>query len=249
MMRRVVAILFAVVFYPILAIYSCVAVAFLTAYMVLTAPFFSHVQNMHRFRRLMCRYGTVIIHVLVRPMGPVIYKATPRDTKTAKIIVSNHVSASDPFLVACLPEVFVQVVNTWPFKLPLWGVFARWSGYLNVKQLTPEAFMEESAKLLREGTSIVSFPEGTRAGEGPIGPFHSSIFRVALATHVSIVPMCILGNARSPARGSLLLEPATVRVHCLPEITWDVYQSMTPFQLKNHVRDLIQQEVERMKTL
>jgi 1-acyl-sn-glycerol-3-phosphate acyltransferase len=217
--------------------------------MVVTAPFFSHVKNMHRFRRLISYYGAVIIHGLARPMGPVIYMAAPRNPACAKVIVSNHVSASDPFLVACLPEVLVQVVNVWPFKLPIWGVFARWSGYLNVKQMPPDDFAEACAALLREGTSIVAFPEGTRAGENSMGPFHGSLFRVALATQVPIVPMCIYGNARSPARGSLLLEPATVHVHCLPEVTWDVYQSMTPFQLKNYVRALIQQEVERMKTV
>jgi 1-acyl-sn-glycerol-3-phosphate acyltransferase len=248
-MRRIYLILFAAVFYPVLALYTVVTVILFTLYMVVTAPFFSHVRNMHRFRRLICHYGSVIIHVLARPMGPVIYKAAPRMITGAKIFVSNHISASDPFLVSCLPEVLVQVVNVWPFKLPIWGVFARWSGYLNVKQMAPDDFVEACAALLREGTSIVAFPEGTRAGENPMGPFHGSLFRVALATQVPIVPMCIYGNARSPARGSLLLEPATVRVHCLPEVTWDVYQSMTPFQLKNYVRAMIQQEVERMKTM
>lgn len=248
-MRRLCVISFAVLFYPVLALYTVSAVSVLTLYMVVTAPFFSHVKNMHRFRRLICQYGNVIIHVLARPMGPVIYQAAPRDARTAKIIVSNHVSASDPFLAACLPEVFVQVVNTWPFKLPIWGVFARWSGYLNVRQMEPDLFVEACRALLRDGTSIVAFPEGTRAGEGPVGPFHSSIFRVALATKVPLVPMCIYGNARSPARGSLVLEPTTVRVHCLPEVTWEVYQGMMPFRLKNHVRDVIRQELERMKTL
>lgn len=248
-MRRFIAILFSSVFYPVLVLYTLVAIVVLTIYMVFTAPFFSHVKNMYRFRWLMCQYGVVIIHVLVRPLCTIIYHAAPRDPMTAKIVVSNHISASDPYLTGCLPEVFVQVVNTWPFKLPILGVFARWSGYVNIKKMTPEAFLETCAKLLREGTTVVAFPEGTRAGEGPMGQFHSSIFRVALATKVPIVPMCIYGNARSPARGSLILEQATVRVHCLPEVTWDVYQSMTPFQLKNYVRDLIQQEVERMKKL
>jgi len=248
-MRRFFAILFSFIFYPSLAIYTLGSVVVLTLYMVLTAPFFSHVQNMKRFRHVIRQYGTGVIHVLARPMGPVIYQAAPRDLTTAKIVVSNHISASDPFLVGCLPEVFVQVVNTWPFKLPVWGIFARWSGYLNVKRLSPDAFVDACAKLLREGTTVVAFPEGTRAGEGPMGPFHSTIFRVALATKVPIVPMCIYGNARSPARGSLVLEPTTVRVHCLKEVTWEVYQSMTPFQLKNHVRDLIRQELERMQTL
>jgi 1-acyl-sn-glycerol-3-phosphate acyltransferase len=247
-MRRLCAILFAFIFYPILTVYTIASVILMTFFMVLTAPFFSHVQNMHRFRRLINIYGYGIIHGLARPMGPVIYKAAPRDVKTAKVIVSNHISASDPFLVACLPEVLVQVVNVWPFKLPIWGVFARWSGYLNVRRMEPDAFVEACAGLLREGTSIVAFPEGTRAGENPIGPFHSAIFRVALATKVPIVPMCIYGNAHAPARGSLLLEPSIVRVHCLPEVTWETYQAMTPFQLKNHVRELIQEEVERMKS-
>jgi 1-acyl-sn-glycerol-3-phosphate acyltransferase len=247
-MRCLIAILFAILFYPILTIYTIVSVMLMTLFMIVTAPFFSHVKNMHRFRRLINIYGYGIIHGLARPMGPVIYQAAPRDTKTAKLIVSNHISASDPFLVACLPEVLVQVVNVWPFKLPVWGVFARWSGYLNVRRMEPDAFVEACAELLREGTSIVAFPEGTRAGENPMGPFHSAIFRVALATKVPIVPMCIYGNAHAPARGSLLLEPSVVRVHCLPEVTWETYQAMTPFQLKNHVRELIQEEVERMKT-
>jgi 1-acyl-sn-glycerol-3-phosphate acyltransferase len=246
-MRRLCAILFAFVFYPVLAVFTIASVILMTLFMVLTAPFFSHVRNMHRFRRLINIYGRGVIHILARPMGPVIYTAAPRDIKTAKLIVSNHISSSDPFLVGCLPEVLVQVVNVWPFKLPIWGIFARWSGYLNVRRMEPEAFVEACAELLREGTSIVAFPEGTRAGENPMGPFHSVIFRVALATKVPIVPMCIYGNAHAPARGSLVLEPSVVRVHCLSEVTWETYQGMTPFQLKNHVRELIQAEVERMK--
>ncbi len=247
-MRRLPAILFAIVFYPILTIYTIVSVTIMTLYMIVTAPFFSHVKNMQRFRRLIRVYGYGIIHYLARPMGPVLYKAAPRDIKTAKLIICNHIAASDPFLMACLQEVAVQVVNVWPFKLPVWGAFARWSGYLNVKQMEADAFVEACATLLQEGTSIIAFPEGTRAGEKPMGPFHSVMFRVALATKVPILPMCIYGNAHAPARGSLLIQPTTVRVHCLPEITWETYQSMTPFQLKNHVRDLIQMEVERMKT-
>jgi 1-acyl-sn-glycerol-3-phosphate acyltransferase len=248
-MRRLCATLFAFVFYPVLALYTIASVILMTLFMVLTAPFFSHVRNMHRFRRLINVYGCGVIHVLARPMGPVIYKAAPRDIKTAKLIVSNHISSSDPFLVGALPEVLVQVVNVWPFKLPIWGVFARWSGYLNVRRMEPDAFVEACAELLRDGTSIVAFPEGTRAGEKPMGPFHSAIFRVALATKVPIVPMCIYGNAHAPARGSLVLEPSVVRVHCLSEVTWETYQAMTPFQLKNHVRELIQAEVERMKSI
>ena len=82
-----------------------------------------------------------------------------------------------------------------------------------------------------------------------MGPFHWALFRLAQATRTPLVPVCIVGNERTPARGSLILEPTTVRVHCLPEMPWESYRDLTPYQLKNHVRQMIQEEVNRMRTL
>ena len=38
-------------------------------------------------------------------------------------------------------------------------------------------------------------------------------------------------------------------VRCLPEMPWESFRDLTPFQLKNHVRQMIQDEVSRMRTL
>jgi 1-acyl-sn-glycerol-3-phosphate acyltransferase len=245
-MKRGAAILYSLVFYPLLAVYTGVAIVLLSLVVLAGAPFSSHRESMRRFRRMISWYGYGIIRGLVRPIIRVEYDAPVRQPRAAKIFVANHVASSDPFLIALLPEAAVQVVNLWPFKLPVWGIFARWAGYLSVRAMTPEAFQAAAARLLSEGISIVGFPEGTRAGEGPMGHFHGSLFRLALATRTPLVPMCITGNARSPARGSMLLEPATVRVRCLPELPWESFRDMTPYKLKNHVRHLIQQEVVRM---
>lgn len=245
-MKRLVAILFSLVFYPLLAVYTAAAAVLLTAAVVAGAPFVSRRETMRRFRRMISWYGYGIIRGLARPVVRIAYQSPARAPRTAKIFVANHVASSDPFLIALLPEAAVQVVNLWPFKLPVWGFFARWAGYLNVRAMSPEAFQAAAVRLLDEGISIVGFPEGTRAGEGPMGPFHGALFRLALATRTPLVPLCIAGNARSPARGSLLLEPAIVRVHCLPELPWESFRDMTPYKLKNQVRHLIQQEVGRM---
>lgn len=246
-MKRVVAFLFALVFYPVLTLYTGMAIPLLALIVAARAPFASRQVNMRRFRRMIAVYGYGVVRILARPVVRLVYEAAPRQRDVAKIFISNHVSASDPFLIGLLPEPTVQVVNLWPFKLPVWGVFARWAGYLNIRALSPDAFAAAAVRLLSEGTSIVAFPEGTRAGEGPMGPFHGAMFRLALAARVPIVPMCITGNARTPARGSLLLEPATVRVRCLSELAWESFRDMTPFQLKNHVRQLIVQEVDRLR--
>ena len=50
------------------------------------------------------------------------------------IFVCNHRAASDAFLMCVLPVEAVQVVNTWPFHLPVLGRFARMAGYLNIKK-------------------------------------------------------------------------------------------------------------------
>jgi len=246
-LKRGIAILYAFVFYPLLAAYTLAAVLVLTTVGAAGFLFVSRRENMRRFRRMIAWYGYGIVRGLARPVIRVVYESPARPPQTAKIFVSNHVASSDPFLVSLLPEATVQVVNLWPFKLPVWGSYARWAGYLNVRAMTPEAFHEAGARVLAEGASIVAFPEGTRAGDRPMGPFHSAVFRLALATRTPLVPMCITGNARSPARGSLLLEPATVRVRCLPELAWEAFRDMSPFQLKTHVHRLIQQEVNRMR--
>ncbi len=247
-MKRVAAILFSFVFYPLLMVYTAVIIPALALVIALGAPFVPHRESMRRFRRMIAVYGYGVIRVLARPGIRILYEAPPRSTRTAKIFVSNHVASSDPFLVALLQEATVQVVNKWPFKLPVWGIFARLAGYLNVRAMSPEAFQEEAGRLLNEGISIVAFPEGTRSGGPQVGPFHGVMFRLALATRVPLVPMCITGNGRSPARGSLVLELATVRVRCLPELAWESFRDMTPFHLKNHVRQLIQDEVDRMSS-
>ena len=246
-MRKGVGILFSLVFYPLLAVYTLAAVPAMFLWVALGAPFFSHRKNMRRFRLMIAVYGYGIIRGLARPAIRTLYDSPPRDARKARIFVSNHVASSDPFLMAFLFEEVVQIVNKWPFKLPVWGIFARWAGYLSIREMPSDVFQSTAARLLDEGVSIVAFPEGTRSGGPHVGQFHGAMFRLALATRTPLVPMCIAGNERSPARGSLVLEPATVRVRCLPELAWEDFRDMTAFHLKNHVRQLIQEEVDRMR--
>lgn len=245
-MRRIWGIGYSLLFYPLLVVYTGAALAGLGAWMVLGAPFCSHRENMRRFRRMISIYGYGIIRGLARPVARTVYESPARDPRQSKIFVANHVSASDPFLMAFLPEASVQVVNLWPFKLPVLGLFARLAGYLSIRAMSPEAFQATGERLLGEGISLIAFPEGTRSGGRQLGPFHGTLFRLALAARAPIVPICIVGNERAPAKGSWILEPATIRFRCLPEMPWETFRDQTAFQLKNNVRRLIQDEVDRM---
>ncbi len=203
---------------------------------------------MKKFRRAISWYGIVIIKALPYPFVKIIYKDLDK-TKTEGpfIFVSNHRSASDPFLMACLPYECVQVVNIWPFKLPVLGFMAKLAGYLSIREMPFEEFSQKTTDLLNEGVSIIAFPEGTRSADGSLGQFHGSIFRVALQTGYPVVPVCITGNEKIPARGTLLLRPGTIKIHKLSPITYDECIGFTPYKLKNMLRQLIADEIEAME--
>ncbi len=241
-------ICFNFIFYVLFIFFSLIGIPVLSAIVAFQSIFISHRNGMKKFRRAISWYGLVIIKALPYPFVKVIYEDLDK-TKTAGpfIFTSNHRSASDPFLMACLPYECVQVVNIWPFKLPILGFMAKLAGYLSVREMPFEEFSKKATGLLNEGVSIIVFPEGTRSADGSLGQFHGSIFRVALETGYPVIPLCITGNDKIPARGTLLLRPGTIKIHKLSAIICDEYKGFTPYKLKNMVRQLIADEIEVME--
>ncbi|MDZ4199013.1 MAG: lysophospholipid acyltransferase family protein, partial [Kiritimatiellia bacterium] len=156
-------------------------------------------------------------------------------------------SSSDPFLMACLPGEGIQWVKSWPFRLPILGLFARGSGYLSVYEMSKEELLAKSVKELRDGCSIIVFPEGTRSVSREMGSFHGLVFRLALQTGAPIVPVCLSGSEDKPRRGSLALHPGRIRVKVLPALKSSEYMEWSSFHLKQEVRERIRRELDRME--
>jgi len=240
-----------VIFYLLLILYFLVSIPPFIVITTLLAICSSRRGAMRRIRVAIGWWGLITVKAILFPVAKVLYKdSSDGNVSGPYIFVCNHKSSSDPVLVAlpCMPVEGVQVVNIWPFRIPLFGAIAKLAGYLSVREMPFEEFLRKATGLMKQGVSIVAFPEGVRSGEKAMGPFHSSIFRVALQTHCPIVPICITGNERIPARGSFLMQPGTIRLHKLPAIQWQNYKSLTPFLLKNKVRDIIANELSIMES-
>lgn len=236
-------------FYFILVFLTLFSVFTLTPLVVFVRLFLSRRKTMELFRRLISFYGKVVIWILPFPFIRVYYKKLSecKDDGTA-VFVCNHRSSSDPFLMGCLSEEAVQVVNIWPFRIPVLGVIAKWAGYLSVREMAFEEFTRRTTEMLSQGVSVIAFPEGTRSGSRIMGIFHSAVFRVALEARHSIVPLCICGNENIPSRGSFILHPGIVRIHRLAALKWQDFKDYTPFMLKNKVRDMIAAELANMES-
>lgn len=234
-------------FYIFFMIYSAVFIPLLALIVTFLSLFMNQRATMKRFRRAIGWWGRGIT-LIPFPLVKIYYEDHSKgNTEEPYIFVCNHRAASDGFLMSVLPHEAVQVVNIWPFRIPVLGFFARRAGYLSIRKMQPEVFFEKATELIRGNVSIIFFPEGTRSASRKMGNFHSSAFRLALKSKAPIVPLCISGNENIPPKGSLLLRPGTIRIRRLPAITWTDYKGMTIFSLKNKVREIIGNELSLME--
>jgi|APFre7841882630_1041343.scaffolds.fasta_scaffold03970_3 1-acyl-sn-glycerol-3-phosphate acyltransferase len=246
-MKRFMLVCMNVYFYVLFLLSSMLAIPVLTLYVAFLSFFVSHRTAMKRFRRAISWYGRVITSVPF-PFIKLRYEDHSKNGPSEPyVFVCNHRASSDAFLMCVLPHEAVQVVNIWPFRIPVIGFYARWAGYLNINMMAPELFFENAMQLLRDGVSIIFFPEGTRSAGREMGHFHGAAFKLALQSRAPIVPLCISGNESIPPRGSLLLNPGTIRVRRLPAIPWIDYKDLNAFLLKNRVRELIGKELDLME--
>ena len=197
-------------------------------------------------RRTISHYGTASIYC-GWPLVRVRYVDHSPQDKPPFIFVANHRSASDAYLMSCLPFECIQVVNIWPFKIPFLGIVAKLAGYLSVREMPVEDFLESGSTLLAQGVSVITFPEGTRARSRAMGPFHGTAFRLALQAGATIVPLAISGSENIPRRGSLLLRPGQIVVHKLPGIGADEFKGLSVFELKTLVHQRLQEHLNRLE--
>ena len=245
MLLRLQTILLNLWFYFLLLIVHVALVPVLILAGLVAAPFCSWRRTLANIRELIKVYGRTVVFLgwpFVRIR--VERKAPPSDPC---IYICNHRSTTDGFLMGMQQCEGIQVVNIWPFKIPVLGVFARLAGYLSIREMAPEEFMQRAAKLLEQGVSVIAFPEGTRAGSRKMGSFHGVLFRLALQTGAPIVPLCLSGTEDKPTKGSLVLHPGLIRMRFLSPVVAETYQGMSAFQLKNHVRDLMISELNEME--
>jgi len=168
-----------------------------------------------RYFRLSPWYWSKFIFWIFRMKVSVIGFET-LDLKRPYVFVSNHASMFD------IPTVFVALrgnVN-FVFKeeltyVPVWGWALRYGHFIMIDRSNPRramASITRAAQSIRNGNSVILFPEGTRTMDGKLQQFKRGAFSLAVKAGVPIVPVTINGTFAIMPKGSLDIQPANISV-------------------------------------
>jgi 1-acyl-sn-glycerol-3-phosphate acyltransferase len=116
---------------------------------------------------------------------------------TTYVIISNHQSILDILLMNCLRYNYKWISKIENFKVPVIGWYLSMADYITVDRGDEESknvMLEKSLDCLKNGTSIMIFPEGTRSPDKEIGFFKRGAFQLALQANVPILPVLVDGS-------------------------------------------------------
>jgi 1-acyl-sn-glycerol-3-phosphate acyltransferase len=139
------------------------------------------------------------------------------DPEGTYVLMSNHQSHVDvPTLFVALPMVPGFLAKAELRRVPLFGRAMEVGGHVFVDRAKHDRAVEAiaaAAEDIREGGSIVIFPEGTRSRRREVMPFKKGGFHLAKQAGVPIVPIGVRGTAEVLPAHSREILPGTVEVH------------------------------------
>lgn len=138
------------------------------------------------------------------------------DKKKPSIYMCNHQGTFDIFtLLAYLPLQFRWVAKVGIFRIPILGWAMSTAGYISLdrsKRKRAYQGMEIAAQKIKEGTSVVIFPEGSRSFDGALQPFMNGGFTLALKAGAPIVPITIDGSWHIMPRTTLRIKNGNIQL-------------------------------------
>lgn len=136
------------------------------------------------------------------------------DKLTSYVFVANHQGAYDIFSVyGYLGHNFKWMMKKSLRKILLVGYTCHKSGHIFVDRSSPAAIrstIETAKERLRNGMSLVVFPEGSRTFTGKMGPFKKGAYQLALEFNLPLVPVTIDGSFKVMPRTSKLPRPGHI---------------------------------------
>jgi 1-acyl-sn-glycerol-3-phosphate acyltransferase len=170
----------------------------------------------------------------------------PQDRSVIYIV--NHQSNFDiPILYAGLPLQFRWMAKQELFNVPLFGLAMRRCGYIPIDRSDRRKAMHsmnEAARQIHDGASVIIFPEGTRSSDGQLQEFKKGGFLIAVKSQVPVVPVAIRGSFEVMSRNSWRINGGSIEMEIFPSIDTTGMKNSDTGQLMEKVRQPIATKLE-----
>jgi len=206
---------------------------------VVTAPFDKRLVILHRFT---CLWAS--LYTWLNPVWRVSVEGREKiHPSRSYIMVANHASLVDILILFRLFTHFKWVSKVENFRVPFVGWNMRLNRYIQLRRGDKDSIaemMRTCVQNIREGSSIMMFPEGTRSDDGNLREFKHGAFTLAKETRQPLLLIAIHGTADAlPKRGFVLQGRHAIRVRVLDEIPYESFADKDVETMVREVRALI----------
>jgi 1-acyl-sn-glycerol-3-phosphate acyltransferase len=166
------------------------------------------------------------------------------------VYVMNHQSMVDILAAFATHLPYRWVSKRANFFAPFLGWTMWLNGYVPLRRghlPSIRRMLRRSEAVLREGSSLFVFPEGTRSPDGEVQGFFRGAFWMAVRAGVPVIPVVVEGTGSILPKRSALISPQLVRVSILPPVEPRQFANDSR-RLRDHVRALMIEELRKLRS-
>jgi len=130
------------------------------------------------------------------------------------VLASNHASMMDiVVLFRAVPAPLRFMLKRELAAVPFIGWYARAMGMVFIDRgnaRDAKRKLGDAVDKLRDGATLIAFPEGTRSKDGHVGAFKAGAFQVAIEAGVPVVPVAIAGSGAVLPPAGFRIRPGTI---------------------------------------
>ena len=165
------------------------------------------------------------------------------DKHQSYIIVANHQSLIDIYAL----YGFLGMDIKWVMKkelraVPILGIACEMMGHILIDRGNTDAALasiNSARERIKDGVSVVFFPEGTRSRSGELKPFKKGAFRFAQELQLPILPVVIHGTNKVLPSDTIDLMPGHATIEFLEPIPTSNLESTDVAELSRQAREKI----------
>lgn len=169
----------------------------------------------------------------------------PENPRNPYVIVCNHLSNADIPIISRLPWDMKWIAKIELFRLPVIGRMMTWAKDIPVDRQQKgkrEKTLFVAQDIIRNKTSVIFFPEGTRSKTGRVIRFTDGAFILAIKNKVPILPLVIDGTSNAlPKHSWVFTGKSNVKLKVLPPVDTSTYSKTKEdiARLRDDVRQII----------